>query len=105
MTLHPMTLVTVVTEALACDTVVRILEEEGAHGWTGFPVQGRGSHGTRAADIPELANVQVEAIVPPAVAERALARLAQECFARWAMVAFASDVRVLRPEKFARAPR
>ena len=45
-------------------------------------------------------NIQVEVIVPPAVAEKLLARLEKEFFAKFAMVAYETDVRVLRREKF-----
>jgi hypothetical protein len=38
--------------------------------------------------------------VPPAVAEKILTRLEQEFFAKFAMVAYETDIRVLRREKF-----
>ena len=100
MKLHPMKLVTIVCENHAQTAVTKLLSEVGAHGWTLFPVEGDGSRGRRPADIPEYANVQIEVIVPPAVAEPLMARLGQEFFPRFGMVAFESDVRVLRPEKF-----
>jgi phosphoenolpyruvate carboxylase len=52
------------------------------------------------ADIQEFANIQVEVIAQPAVAEQLLARLEKDCFPRNAMIACESDVRVLRREKF-----
>ena len=54
----------------------------------------------RPADIPEFANIQIEVIVQPAVAQTLLERLAKDFFPRYGMVAFESDVRVLRPGKF-----
>jgi hypothetical protein len=39
-------------------------------------------------------------MVPPPVAEKLLARLEQEFFPRFAMVAYETDIRVLRREKF-----
>ena len=100
MKLHPMKLVTIVCEAYAQTAVTKLLREVGAHGWTLFPVEGDGAGGKRPADIPEYANVQIEVIVPPAVSETLMARLEQEFFPRYGMVAFESDVRVLRAEKF-----
>lgn len=100
MNLHPMKLVTIVCEAYAQDAVTKLLHEVGANGWTSFGVEGDGARGKRPADIREFANVQIEVVVPPEAAEKLLARLGQEYFPRYGMIAFESDVRVLRREKF-----
>ena len=72
----------------------------GAHGPTLFAVGGDGSRGRREADITEFTNIQIEVIVPPEVAQTLLVRLEKEFFPRYGMIAFESDVRVLRPHKF-----
>lgn len=95
-----MKLVTIVCEAHARDAVTKLLRSTGAHGWTLFAVEGDGAHGPRPADIPEFANIQIEVIVPPEIAGKLLERLGTEYFPRYAMVAFESDVRVLRQAKF-----
>lgn len=100
MNLHPMTLLTVICEAILEDRVVEVLRDCGAHGHTAFDVRGSGHQGERSADLVESGNVQIEAIVRPAVAETALARLQAEFFQDYAMVAYASEVRVLRADKF-----
>ena len=100
MNLHPMKLVTIVCEAYAQEPVTKLLREVGAHGWTLFAVEGDGSRGQRPADIREFANIQIEVIVPPEVANALLERLGKEFFPRYAMIAFESDVRVLRQNKF-----
>ncbi len=100
MTTHVMKLVTIVCEAYAKLAVTKLLRDVGAHGYTLFAVEGDGSRGRREADIPEFANIQVEVIVPPEVAQDLLARLEREFFPRYGMIAFESDVRVLRPNKF-----
>ena len=63
-------------------------------------MEGDGSRGKRPADIREFANIQIEVIVPPEVAQTLLGRLEKEFFPRYAMIAFESDVRVLRAGKF-----
>jgi nitrogen regulatory protein P-II 2 len=63
-------------------------------------VEGDGSQGKRPADIKEFANIQIEAVVQPEVADKLLERLANDFFPRYAMIAFESEVRVLRREKF-----
>ena len=100
MTLHPMKLVTIVCEAYAQAAVTKLLHEAGAHGWTSFAVEGDGSRGKRPADIREFANVQIEVVLQPEAAARLLAQLEENFFPRYAMIAFESDVRVLRREKF-----
>lgn len=100
MNLHLVKLVTIVCEAYAQDAVTKLLREIGAHGWTSFAVEGDGSQGQRPADIREFANVQIEVIVPPDVAIALLERLERDFFPRYGMIAFESDVRVVRPDKF-----
>ena len=95
-----MKLVTIVCEAFARDAVTNLLRDVGAHGYTLFAVEGEGLHGKRPGDIPEFANIQVEIVVSPEVAQTLLARLESEFFPRYAMIAFEGDVRVLRKEKF-----
>ena len=95
-----MKLVTIVCEAYARDAVTKLLREVGAHGHTLFAVEGDGSQGNRPGDIPEFANIQIEVVVPPAVADTLLTRLEKEFFPRYAMIAFECEVRVLRKEKF-----
>lgn len=100
MNTHPMKLVTVICEALAREPLKKLLTETGAHGYTLFAVEGDGSQGRRTADIQEFANIQVEVIVPPMVAEKMLTRLEKEFFPKFAMVAYETDIRVLRRNKF-----
>ncbi len=100
MNLHPMKLVTIVCEAYAADAVLRLLAEVGASGHTSFAVEGSGARGRRLADIPEYANTQFEVIVRPELAAVLVRRLGAELLPRSAMVAFESDVRVLRADKF-----
>jgi nitrogen regulatory protein PII len=100
MTHHPAKLVTIICEALAREPLKRLLAEVGARGYTLFTVEGEGSQGRRAAEMPEFANIQVEIVLQPAAAEKLLARLEEEFFSKFAMVAYESDIRVLRREKF-----
>ena len=100
MNLHPMKLVTIICEAVLEERIVEVLHECGAHGHTAFDVRGSGRQGQRSADLVESGNVQIEVIAKPSVAETMLARLHAEYFQDYAMVAYESDVRVMRPEKF-----
>jgi nitrogen regulatory protein P-II 2 len=96
----PMKLVTIICEALAREPLTELIEECGAHGYTLFAVEGSGAKGLRVADIQEFGNIQVEVILRPAHSEKLLERLQQDFFPRYTMIAYESDVRVLRGEKF-----
>lgn len=100
MNTHPMKLVTIVCEAYALEPVKKLLREVGAHGWTHFAVEGAGAGGERTGEMKEFANVQVEVVLQPAAAQALLARVQSELFPRYGMIAFESDVRVLRTGKF-----
>lgn len=97
---HSMKLLTIVCESYAQDAVTRLLREEGAHGWTLFQVEGDGEGGRRPGDIREYANIQIEVVIPPDVSERLLQKLAADYFPRFGMIAFDSDIRVIRGDKF-----
>jgi nitrogen regulatory protein PII len=97
---YSMKLVPIICEALARDAIVRLLREVGAHGWTIFKVEGYGAKGERTAEMAELANVQIEVIVPPTVSEQLMARLESDYFPKYGMVAYEVEVRVRRPQKF-----
>ncbi len=100
MKLHSMKLVTIVCEALARTPVVELLVKIGAHGYTLFPVEGVGAQGSRVADIEEFGNIQIEVVLPPDPALQLLARLEQDFFARFAMIAYSTDIEVIRSAKF-----
>lgn len=95
-----MKLITIVCEAYALASVTELLRAVGAHGWTHFAVEGAGEGGERAGEMKEFANVQIEVVLQPAAAQVLLTRLEREFFPRYGMIAFESDVRVLRSIKF-----
>ncbi len=100
MNTHPMKLVTIVCEAYALDPVKKLLLAVGAHGWTNFAVEGAGAGGERTGEMKEFSNVQIEVVVQPATADILLTRLEKEFFPRYGMIAFESDVRVIRSARF-----
>jgi nitrogen regulatory protein PII len=100
MNMYPMKLVTIICEALVREPLTQLLDEVGARGYTLFSVEGRGARGLRTGDIQEFGNIQVEVVVTPKVAEVLLERLQEEFFQQVAMIAYESEVRVLRPGKF-----
>ena len=96
----PVTLVTIVAEAILADPLVRALHGLGVTGHTLGSARGQGSRGMRTGEIPG-DNVRIETIVSPAVAERIFALLAERYFPHYAVVAWATEVRVVRGEEYA----
>ena len=94
------TLLTVITEGVIEQTLLRDLERLGVRGYTVSDARGRGSRGVRDAVWGEAANIRIEVICPRAQAESVLGHLQARYYSDYAMVAFLQDVEILRPEKF-----
>ncbi|WP_288023410.1 transcriptional regulator [Thauera sp.] len=94
------TLLTIVTEAVVEQTLLRDLDRLGVRGYTVSDARGKGSRGVRDAAWDEAANIRVEVICTRSLAETLLGHLQQLYYSNYAMIAFLADVDVLRPEKF-----
>lgn len=95
-----MKLVTIICEALARDTVTRLLADIGVHGYTLFEVEGAGARGQRTGEMAEFSNVQVQAIMTADRCERLMDELETKYFPKFGMIAYETDVCVRRREKF-----
>jgi nitrogen regulatory protein P-II 2 len=94
-----MKLVTIVAEEILAERLPAELLALGATGWTLTEVRGEGSRGMRAGVLPG-ANVRLETVVADEVADRILARLASEYFPQFALVAWVTEVAVVRGENY-----
>ena len=92
--------ITIVAEKFLKDPIVKLIREEGASGYTLHAVEGEGSRGINASDW-EGRNAQIETIVSAKVAESILERLGEEYLENYAVIAYISEVTVLRRGKFA----
>jgi len=90
---------TIVAERVLRDRLLNLIREEGATGYTLIAVEGEGSRGVRASEF-EGRNVQIDAVVSPETCARIFERLAERYFEAYAVIAYSSDVEVLRGEKF-----
>ena len=79
--------------------IVKEIQNLGATGYTDYSVHGEGARGVRPRHA-EPANVKIEVIATPEVAQRILDHIAKHYFDNYAMIAFLDDVEVLRGEKF-----
>ena len=93
-------LVTVVAERTVRDRLLSAIHDLGATGHTIADVQGEGSRGVSAAGWTG-ASVKIETIVPPDVADRIVAHVAERYFAHHSVIVYLQDVEVVRGSKYA----
>jgi nitrogen regulatory protein P-II 2 len=100
---HPLKLVTIIAEPVLETRITHELRTLGATGFTVVDGRGEGSRGLHAGEIPGL-NVRIESIVAPDVANRIVAYIASHYFSAYAVIAYVSDVSVVRGEKYLSTP-
>lgn len=91
--------VTIVSERLLKDEIIRLIKQAGASGYTLSAVEGEGSRGVRAGDW-EGRNLKLETLVSDEVADKILNDLHQRFLEDFAVIAWVTEVRVLRRGKF-----
>lgn len=96
----PMRLVTIVAEPVLEPQLTQALRALGATGFTATDSRGEGSRGMRASDIPG-AGVRIEVVADPPLADRIVEHVATTYFERYAVIAWMTDVGVVRGEKYA----
>ena len=92
-------LVTIVAETVLTEQLLAELKHLGATGDTITDVRGKGSRGRRVGEVPG-ENQKIEALVSPLLAAQVLDLLAARYFAHYALVAWVTDVTVVRGEKY-----
>ncbi|MCU0492203.1 MAG: transcriptional regulator [Chloroflexaceae bacterium] len=92
-------LITIIAEGVLKDRLIDAILKRGAKGYTLSEVHGHGSRGI-SASFWDGAQVRIETLVSPAVAEKILQHLSDEYFKDYAVVAYAENVEVVRGEKY-----
>jgi nitrogen regulatory protein PII len=95
----PLKLVTIVAEPVLEEQLTNLLRRLGARGFTVTESRGEGSRGMRASEVPGQ-GVRIESVVSEAVADRILEQVARQYFTNYAVIAFVSEVEVVRGEKY-----
>jgi hypothetical protein len=94
------TLLTVFTEATIEHVLIKDMDRLGIRGYTISDARGNGNRGVRDAAWDESKNIRIEIICARPQAEAMLAHLQARYYSNYAMVAYLSEVEVLRPGKF-----
>lgn len=99
--MHTVTLklVTIVTERILEDRLLRALDQLGAKGYTLTQATGKGSRGVRASEW-EGPDTRIETLVSPAVADAIVDHVAEKFFEHYAVILYVQDAEVVRGEKY-----
>jgi len=91
----PAVLLTIISETVLRDKIVKLLKQQGITGYTINQVQGEGSHGKRMGDIPGYnTNFELKTIVSAETPDLILPLL-QDIKGNHALIAYRQDVEIL----------
>ena len=99
MNTHPMTLLTIVAESILKDRLIHEIRNARAKGFTITDVSGEGSRQRRVSELLG-ENIKIEVIAKREVADKVLEVLQKEYFSRYAVIAYMSEIQVVREEKY-----
>lgn len=99
MELTTIKLVTIISEAILEERILHDLHQLGARGYSVGEVRGEGTRGVHASEW-EGKSLRIETLVAPEVADKILQHLAAAYFPHFAVIAYTTDVQVVRGEKF-----
>lgn len=92
-------LVTIVTERILEDRLLRKIEALGAKGYTLTEATGKGSRGVRASEW-EGPDIRIETLVSPTVADAIVEYVSSTFFEHYAVIVFVQEAEVVRGEKY-----
>lgn len=92
-------LVTIVTERILEDRLLRKVEELGAKGYTLTQATGKGSRGVRASEW-EGPDTRIQSLVSEKVADAILEHIAENFFEHYAVIVYVQDAEVVRGQKY-----
>lgn len=99
--MHTVTLklVTIVTERILEDRLLRMIVDLGAKGYTLSQATGKGSRGVRASEWAG-PDTRIEALVSADVASAIVANISENYFEHYAVIVFVQDAEVVRGDKY-----
>lgn len=92
-------LVTIVTERILEDRVLRKITEIGARGYTLSQATGKGSRGVRASEW-EGPDTRIETLVSSEIADGIIEYIADNLFEHYAVIVYVQDAMVVRGDKY-----
>ena len=98
MNTHTLVLLTIISESLLKERLIHEIRKAGAKGFTISEVAGEGSRQRRVSEILG-DNIKIEVIAKQEIADEILAVLQMHFFPSYAVIAYLSEVQVVREEK------
>ncbi|GAB5521624.1 MAG: hypothetical protein RhofKO_38750 [Rhodothermales bacterium] len=95
----PLKIVTIVTERILEDRLLRMLDRLGARGYTLTQATGKGSRGVRASEW-EGPDTRIETLVSESVAKAIIDEIAERYFEHYAIIVYMQDAEVVRGDKY-----
>ncbi len=92
-------LVTIICEPVLSSSILTISQDLGATGFTVTEVRGQGNFDRSSGEIPDLKS-KIEIVAEPLLALKIMNALAEKFFENYSLITYASDISILRPEKF-----
>jgi len=92
-------IVTIITERILEEKLLRAVEELGATGYTLSQVTGNGSRGVRASEWAG-PDTRIETLVSDQVAEAIVNHVAEHYFEHYAVIVYVQDAHVVRGDKY-----
>lgn len=99
MSLVELYLVTIISERFLKDEILDIIRNSGSTGFTISDVEGEGSRGIRASEW-EGKNVKIETIVNKDTGNKIIDSISDTYFENYAVIVYATNVRVVRGDKY-----
>ena len=96
-----MKLITIISEPVLRESILTELKALGAKGFTTTACEGEGTRQLRAGELPGQ-HIKIESLVPNEIADRVLSQLDRLFFRDYEIIAFVSDVQVMRANKFSK---
>lgn len=100
MELQKRKLLTIITESSLESTIIKTIKQFGAKGYTLVNAQGEGARGVRKGDWDENRNIIIQTVCKEDVAHKVMDHLYNNYYDDFAMIAYASEIEIHRPEKF-----
>lgn len=92
-------LVTIICEPVLSSSLLTTIRTLGATGFTISDVQGEGSGEKSSGEVPH-EKIKIEVVADSDLAKEIMTEVARIYFANYSLIVYASDIQVIRHEKF-----
>lgn len=93
-------MVTIIAESALEASIVKDIKRLGSHGYTLINAQGEGARGVRKGDWDQNRNIFIQTICSEEVAHAIMNFLYDQYYDDYAIIAYATEIEILRADKF-----